>query len=42
MTINADGKKGSLFDAVEDLDSADCVAKLVELNELNKKCCGGK
>ena len=29
-----DGSKGSLFDALEDMDSADCVAKLVELSAL--------
>ena len=29
-------KKGSLFDQVEDMDSAACIAKLVELNEANQ------
>jgi hypothetical protein len=29
------GKKGSLFDAVEDTNASDCLAKLVELNTLN-------
>ena len=28
------GGKGSLFDSVEDLDSAECTAKLVQLNQL--------
>lgn len=32
-------KKGSLFDAVEDMDSAECLAKLKQLNTLNKSCC---
>jgi hypothetical protein len=30
-----DGSEGSVFDALEDTDAADCVAKLVELNKLN-------
>lgn len=30
-----DGSKGSVFDALEDLDADACLAKLVELNELN-------
>ncbi len=29
-----DGSMGSLFDAVEDMDVAECLAKLVELNKL--------
>jgi len=29
-----DGKKGSLFDSVEDTDCSDCLAKLNELKEL--------
>ena len=29
------GEKGSIFDAVEDLDVGDCLAKLVEFNSLN-------
>ena len=28
------GEKGSVFDALEDLDVEDCLAKLVELNGL--------
>jgi hypothetical protein len=28
----ADGSKGSVFDALEDLDAGDCLAKMVELN----------
>ena len=28
------GEKGSVFDALEDMDAADCLAKLVELNSL--------
>jgi len=34
------GKKGSLFDAVEDMDSTECLAKLKELDGMNK-CSGG-
>ena len=30
-----DGSEGSVFDALEDMDAADCVVKLVELNKLN-------
>lgn len=30
-----DGSLGSVFDALEDLDVDACLAKLVELNELN-------
>lgn len=30
-----DGSQGSVFDALEDTDAADCLAKLVELNNLN-------
>ena len=29
------GEKGSVFDALEDMDVEDCLSKLVELNELN-------
>jgi len=29
------GDKGSVFDALEDMDVSDCLAKLVELNKLN-------
>ena len=29
------GDKGSVFDALEDMDVDDCLAKLVELNGLN-------
>jgi hypothetical protein len=29
------GQKGSVFDALEDTDVDDCVAKLVEMNKLN-------
>ena len=29
------GDKGSVFDALEDMDVDDCLAKLVELNDLN-------
>jgi hypothetical protein len=29
-----DGSKGSIFDALEDLDAGDCLAKMVELNGL--------
>merc|ERR1711939_111294 len=36
VTIDDKGKKGSLFDAVECLDSEECTAKLVELGELNR------
>ena len=34
VKIDADGKKGSLFDALEDMDTADCIAKVVELSKL--------
>lgn len=34
--VNVQGKKGSIFDALEDMDSADCLAKLVAINEENK------
>jgi hypothetical protein len=30
-----DGKPGSVFDALEDMDSEECLAKLVKLNDLN-------
>lgn len=30
-----EGGKGSVFDALEDMDAADCLAKLVELNKIN-------
>jgi nucleoside diphosphate kinase len=30
-----DGSEGSVFDALEDTDAAECVAKLIELNKLN-------
>jgi len=29
------GEKGSVFDALEDMDADECLAKLVELNRLN-------
>ena len=29
------GEKGSVFDALEDMDVDDCLAKLVELNAIN-------
>ena len=29
------GEKGSVFDALEDMDVNDCLAKLVEMNGLN-------
>jgi hypothetical protein len=29
------GEKGSVFDALEDMDVDACLAKLVELNKLN-------
>jgi hypothetical protein len=31
-----DGKKGSLFDSVEDMDAPDCLAKLTAINAENK------
>ena len=31
-----EGGKGSIFDALEDLDADDCLKKLVELNGINK------
>ena len=36
VKIDADGKKGSLFDALEDMDTADCIAKVVELEALRR------
>jgi hypothetical protein len=30
-----DGSKGSVFDALEDLDVQDCLKKMIELNQLN-------
>lgn len=33
--VMVDGKKGSLFDALEDLDSADCIAKCVAIAKEN-------
>jgi len=35
VVIEEGGKKGSLFDAVEDMDYEDCLAALVKLNKLN-------
>ena len=35
IKISADGTTGSIFDALEDMDVGDCLAKMVELNELN-------
>jgi len=34
VVINPDGKKGSLFDQVEDLDRAECLTKLVDIYKL--------
>jgi len=34
VKINADGKKGSLFDSVEDLDAKACLEKLKQLNAM--------
>jgi hypothetical protein len=31
----SDGSKGSIFDALEDMNAGDCLAKMVELNGLN-------
>jgi len=36
VVIEEGGKKGSLFDALEDLDYEDCLAAAVELNKLNQ------
>ena len=36
VVIDSSGKKGSLFDAVEDTDSVECLAKLVYINAINK------
>ena len=36
VKIDADGKKGSLFDQLEDMDLAPCVAKCVELKGLSE------
>jgi len=35
VVISEDGKKGSIFDQVEDIDSADCLAKMLSLAKLN-------
>jgi hypothetical protein len=35
QVVLPNGSKGSVFDALEDMDAADCLAKLVELNKLN-------
>ena len=37
LKLNADGKKGSLFDALEDLDVKPCAAKALDLHKLNQK-----
>jgi hypothetical protein len=37
QVILPDGSKGSVFDALEDMDAEDCLSKLVELNKLNAK-----
>jgi nucleoside diphosphate kinase len=37
VKINAEGKKGSLFDQLEDMDVAPCLKKLNDLYALNKK-----
>ena len=34
VSLDAEGKKGSLFDSVEDTQAADCLAKLTELAKL--------
>ena len=31
-----DGSRGSVFDAVEDLNAEECKTKLIEINRLNK------
>jgi hypothetical protein len=35
VIISENGSKGSVFDALEDLDAEDCIAKLVQLNDWN-------
>jgi hypothetical protein len=35
VAIDEEGNMGSVFDALEDLDVADCLAKMVHLNELS-------
>jgi hypothetical protein len=35
VVIDEEGNMGSVFDALEDLDVADCLAKMVHLNELS-------
>jgi hypothetical protein len=37
VILSPDGTKGSVFDALEDMDAEACLAKLVELNKLNTK-----
>lgn len=36
VNVNAEGKKGSLFDTLEDSDAAPCLGKLLELFSLNR------
>lgn len=35
VVIDEEGNMGSIFDALEDLDVTDCLAKMVHLNELS-------
>ena len=34
VQLSSDGSKGSLFDALEDLDASECYMKLMEIKEL--------
>ena len=36
VKIDASGKQGSIFDALEDIDADDCIKKSVELAKLNR------
>ena len=36
IILNDDGERGSIFDALEDMDVLECYHKLVQLNEINK------
>jgi hypothetical protein len=35
VIVSENGSKGSVFDALEDLDADECIAKLVQLNDWN-------
>jgi hypothetical protein len=35
VSIDEEGSMGSVFDALEDLDVTDCLAKMIHLNDYN-------